>query len=74
MARRIGLVGGEVGEEGEGLESFSETHFIAKDARGAVVIEPEEEGETGKLVALHNCGYPVLELVWIFEIDKRELT
>lgn len=62
VARRIRLIGGEVGEQGEGLKRFSETHFIAKDTRGAVVIEPEKEGEAGKLVALHNCGHPILEL------------
>lgn len=45
MARRAGLVSGEVGEEGEGLKRFSETHFIAEDARGTVIIEPEEERE-----------------------------
>lgn len=63
VTRRIRLIGGEVGEEGEGLKRFSETHFIAKNTRGAVVIEPEEEGEAGKLVALHNCSYSILELV-----------
>lgn len=63
MARRVWLVGSEIGEEGEGLKCFSETHFIAEDASGAIVIEPEKERETGELVALHYCGYPVLGLV-----------
>lgn len=56
VAGWVGVEGGEVGKEGEGLEGLAEAHFVAEDAGGAVGVEPEEEGEAGELVAFHCCG------------------
>lgn len=52
----------QVPEEGNGLESLSETHFVRKDAVDPFVVEGDQPVETFQLIGTHRAADNALGL------------